>query len=283
MLKIAISKELPISKAIEYHLEHSGLNIDFKDKSKPLLFSTKFPAEIKYLDKSHIFASITNGFYDLALVSEHFLLEQPREYEKLYVFEKTMSNLCVFFANNMKYKGILSLGNKSIATNVPELVRRFCKSKRVRNTTIIFDETPQNAADLGIADCFVDLVDNLDSKQYYMADSIMETPIVLIASPKITLEKRHIFVDELLYRLRAVENAQNKIKVEILCDMQHRHRLITEVRKIDENLLVLSSFNQENVAIQATMDEKQFWDISHFLKDVGAERITVYDISKIVE
>lgn len=283
MLRIAISKELQISKDIEYHLVHSGLNIDFKDKSNQLFYSSKFPAEIKFLDRNHIFTSITVGFYDLAIVSEHFLLEQSREYEKMYVFEKTTTPLCVFFANNTKYKDVLSLGSKSIATNVPELVRRFCKSQRVRGATIIFDEKPQNVADLGIADCFVDLAHNLESKQYYVAESIMETPIVLIASPKITPEKRHIFVDEFLYRLKAVDAAQNKIKVEIICDMKHRTRLITEIRKIDENLLALSSFNQEKIIIHATMDEKQLWDISHFLKDIKAEKIIVYDISKIIE
>ena len=272
MLKIAISDELQISKDIETHLSHSGLSIDFRDRSKSISYSDRFPSEIRYLDNNHIFISIANGLYDLAIVNDLSLCEQEKDYEKLYVFEEASSSLCFFFANGVKYKDVLSLSNKRIATNVPETVKRYCKSKRIRGTTIIFDKTPQNAVELGIADCFVDLVKNTDSKQYYMAEVIMETHLVLIASPKISLEKRHIFVDELIYRLQAVQNARNKIKVEILCSMENKNKLVAEIRKIDENIIVLSSYDQQKVSIQAVMDEKQLWDITHYLKEIKAEK-----------
>ena len=279
MLKIAISDELQISKDIETHLSHSGLSIDFRDRSKSISYSDRFPSEIRYLDNNHIFISIANGLYDLAIVNDLSLCEQEKDYEKLYVFEEASSSLCFFFANGVKYKDVLSLSNKRIATNVPETVKRYCKSKRIRGTTIIFDKTPQNAVELGIADCFVDLAKNTDSKQYYMAEVIMETHLVLIASPKISLEKRHIFVDELIYRLQA---ARNKIKVEILCSMENKNKLVAEIRKIDENIIVLSSYDQQKVSIQAVMDEKQLWDITHYLKEIKAEKIIVYDITKMI-
>jgi hypothetical protein len=282
MLKIAISDELQISKDIEIHLSHSGLSIDFRDRSKSISYSDRFPSEIRYLDNNHIFISIANGLYDLAIVNDLSLCEQEKDYEKLYVFEEASSSLCFFFANGVKYKDVLSLSNKRIATNVPETVKRYCKSKRIRGTTIIFDKAPQNAVELGIADCFVDLAKNTDSKQYYMAEVIMETHLVLIASPKISLEKRHIFVDELIYRLQAVQNARNKIKVEILCSMENKNKLVAEIRKIDENIIVLSSYDQQKVSIQAVMDEKQLWDITHYLKEIKAEKIIVYDITKMI-
>ena len=282
MLKIAISDELQISKDIETHLSHSGLSIDFRDRSKSISYSDRFPSEIRYLDNNHIFISIANGLYDLAIVNDLSLCEQERDYETLYVFEEASSSLSFFFANGVKYKDVLSLSNKRIATNVPETVKRYCKSKRIRGTTIIFDKIPQNAVELGIADCFVDLAKNTDSKQYYMAEVIMETHLVLIASPKISLEKRHIFVDELIYRLQAVQNARNKIKVEILCSMENKNKLVAEIRKIDENIIVLSSYDQQKVSIQAVMDEKQLWDITHYLKEIKAEKIIVYDITKMI-
>ena len=282
MLKIAVSDELQISKDIETHLSHSGLSIDFRDRSKSIFYSDRFPSEIRYLDNNHVFISMANGLYDLAIVNDLSLCEQEKDYEKLYVFEEASSSLCFFFANGVKYKDVLSLSNKRIATNVPETVKRYCKSKRIRGTTIIFDKTPQNAVELGIADCFVDLAKNTDSKQYYIAEVIMETHLVLIASPKISLEKRHIFVDELIYRLQAVQNARNKIKVEILCSMENKNKLVAEIRKIDENIIVLSSYDQQKVSIQAVMDEKQLWDITHYLKEIKAEKIIVYDITKMI-
>ena len=145
MLKIAISDELQISKDIEIHLSHSGLSIDFRDRSKSISYSDRFPSEIRYLDNNHIFISIANGLYDLAIVNDLSLCEQEKDYEKLYVFEEASSSLCFFFANGVKYKDVLSLSNKRIATNVPETVKRYCKSKRIRGTTIIFDKAPQNA------------------------------------------------------------------------------------------------------------------------------------------
>ena len=79
MLKIAISDELQISKDIETHLSHSGLSIDFRDRSKSISYSDRFPSEIRYLDNNHIFISIANGLYDLAIVNDLSLCEQEKQ------------------------------------------------------------------------------------------------------------------------------------------------------------------------------------------------------------
>ena len=61
MLRIAISQDIQILKDFENQLVNSGIDIDFHDNSKQLLFSRDFPAEIRYLNKNHLFFSLTNG------------------------------------------------------------------------------------------------------------------------------------------------------------------------------------------------------------------------------
>ncbi len=282
MLKIAISRDIHISKDFEYQLLNSGIDIDFHDTSKQTMFSRQFPAEIRYLSKNHIFYSMQNGTYDLAIVSEHFLAETNKGFEKIYQFEDTKTNLNIFIPTNMKYRDVLSFSNKRIATNVPDIARSFFKEKRVRGINIIIDENPQSAVDMGIADCFIELLHNVDSKQYQPVETILETSPVLIISPKISLEKRHVFVEELVHRLESVQNARHQIKIEVLCDMESKNRIIAEIRKIDENMLVLTTFDQKKVIIQAMIDEKQLWDIRHYLKEIKAEKIIAYDISKLI-
>ena len=48
MLRIAISQDIQILKDFENQLVNSGIDIDFHDNSKQLLFSRDFPAEIRY-------------------------------------------------------------------------------------------------------------------------------------------------------------------------------------------------------------------------------------------
>ena len=280
MLRIAISQDIQILKDFENQLVNSGIDIDFHDNSKQLLFSRDFPAEIRYLNKNHLFFSLTNGMQDLAIVHEHFLTDQRKEYERIYSFDSTKTNLSVFVPSNMRYKDVFSFSNKRIATNVPDLVRAYFKEKRLRGINIIADDNPQSAVDVGIADCFVELLYNVDSKRYQPAETVLESSLALIVSPKISPEKRHVFVDELVLRLDAVQSARHQIKVEIFCDSKNKSRLISELVKIDENILVITTYNKKKIVIQATMDEKQLWDIKHYLKELQAEKIIAYDILK---
>ena len=103
MLRIAISQDIQILKDFENQLVNSGIDIDFHDNSKQLLFSRDFPAEIRYLNKNHLFFSLTNGMQDLAIVHEHFLTDQRKEYERIYSFDSTKTNLSVFVPSNMRY------------------------------------------------------------------------------------------------------------------------------------------------------------------------------------
>ena len=152
MLKIAISQDIQILKDFENQLVNSGIDIDFHDNSKQLLFSRDFPAEIRYLNKNHLFFSLTNGMQDLAIVHEHFLTDQRKEYERIYSFDSTKTNLSVFVPSNMRYKDVFSFSNKRIATNVPDLVRAYFKEKRLRGINIIADDNPQSAVDVSIAE-----------------------------------------------------------------------------------------------------------------------------------
>ena len=114
MLKIAVSDELQISKDIETHLSHSGLSIDFRDRSKSIFYSDRFPSEIRYLDNNHVFISMANGLYDLAIVNDPSLCEQEKDYEKLYVFEEASSSLCFIVAIKQTYRNQCSRNGKTI-------------------------------------------------------------------------------------------------------------------------------------------------------------------------
>ncbi len=283
MLKIAISNEVNDYKALEKQLLASGIDVDFDLKStKNVLCSRNFPAEISYMPNRQILLSLSAGDIDVGVLSDYFLQESSTKCERFYAFNNTSDNLCVFIPALQKVKDFMPFSGKRIATNVPNFVKHYFKDKRTRGIQVVIDSCPEKSLDIGIADCFVELESNVNTKLYNTAEILVQSPMVMVVSPKISLEKKHLFLEELKSRLQAVSNAENKVKIEVVCRSEYKSKLLTEIRKIDKNMVAMQTFDQNSIFIQALIDEKQFWDIQHYLKEIQAEKVMVYEVSKLV-
>ncbi len=282
MLRIAISNESPAVNLISKTLIEAGLDINFDTSLTETLLAQRFPAEVKFMSNQQILSSFDVGMQDIAIIETHILDEYEKDFEVLYTFENTSSALSVFIPYSMKYKNVKMFLSSVIATNTPNTVRKFMKGQKIRSVNILEDKNPRNIVDMGLADFFVDINSRVSTKQYVAAEQISETKLAVVINPSIRKEKRAVFVDEFIFRVESVIKAQSKIKVEFMCDEQYKNRVAESLGMIDENMLILSTFNKNKIIIQMVIDERQLWDIQHYLKQLNVDRILVQDISKII-
>lgn len=282
MLRIAISNESPAVNLISKTLIEAGLDINFDTSLTETLLAQRFPAEVKFMSNQQILSSFDVGMQDIAIIETHILDEYEKDFEVLYTFENTSSALSVFIPYSMKYKNVKMFLSSVIATNTPNTVRKFMKGQKIRSVNILEDKNPRNIVDMGLADFFVDINSRVSTKQYVAAEQISETKLAVVINPSIRKEKRAVFVDEFIFRVESVMKAQSKIKVEFMCDKQYKNRVAESLGMIDENMLILSTFNKNKIIIQMVIDERQLWDIQHYLKQLNVDRILVQDISKII-
>lgn len=282
MLRIAISNESPAVNLISKTLIEAGLDINFDTSLTETLSAQRFPAEVKFMSNQQILSSFDVGMQDIAIIETHILDEYEKDFEVLYTFENTSSALSVFIPYSMKYKNVKMFLSSVIATNTPNTVRKFMRGQKIRSVNILEDKNPRNIVDMGLADFFVDINSRVSTKQYVAAEQISETKLAVVINPSIRKEKRAVFVDEFIFRVESVMKAQSKIKVEFMCDEQYKNRVAESLGMIDENMLILSTFNKNKIIIQMVIDERQLWDIQHYLKQLNVDRILVQDISKII-
>jgi len=281
MLKIAISQKPEFAQEVINQLFDVGIEIGTDTcQSEDVFVSKVFPAEIRYLSANQIINYIACGVQDLGIVKEHILLEKPREIESVYTFKHTESSLSIFIPNAMSYKNLKSLAGKKIATDVPNIVTNFFNKNKIR-LSVVFDESPEYAVKLGAADCFVDF-SSTDINQFTVIETIMQSSTVIVANKEPSAQKR-VFIEEFIDRLMSLQNVKHKVQVQIFCDPSNQSKIISTVIKIDNDLVAISGYNRKKMIIQAIIDERQLWDIKNYLKEVGAEKIVIQNINKIIQ
>ena len=134
-----------------------------------------------------------------------------------------------------------------------------------------------------MADAIFDIVSSgstLVSNNLVEVETVMQSEALLIANPKLSEEKREI-LDELLFRIEAVKQAEDKKYV----------LMNVPTDKVEEIVAVLPGAKSPTVMPLATegwsslhtvIEEKRFWEIIRQLKELGAQGILVVPIEKMI-
>ena len=139
------------------------------------------------------------------------------------------------------------------------------------------------APGIGLADCIFDIVSSgstLVSNNLREVEIVMQSEALLIGNKNLSEEKKEI-LEELLFRLQAVKNAEDKKYV----------RMNVPNNKLKEVLDVLPGMKSPTVmpladgdwsSVHTVLDEDRFWEIINGLKAAGAEGILVSSIEKMI-
>ena len=184
---------------------------------------------------------------------------------------------------DIEYPGLSWFNGKKIATSYPGILDAFMKSNGVKAEVHVITGSVEVAPGIGLADAIFDIVSSgstLVSNRLKEVEVVMRSEALLIGNKNMSKEKKEI-LDELLFRMDAVETAEDK-----------KYVLMNAPKdKLEDIIAVLPGMKSPTVmplaqdgwcSVHTVLDEKRFWEIIGKLKALGAEGILVLPIEKMI-
>lgn len=175
------------------------------------------------------------------------------------------------------------MNGKKIATSYPVILGDFLKLKGVHSEIHTITGSVEIAPGIGLADCIFDIVSSgntLVSNQLKEVEVVMQSEALLIGHTALTEEKQTI-LDELMFRIQAVQYAENKKYVLMNVPNERIKDIVNEIPGM-RSPTVMPLAKEGWSSLHTVIDEKRFWEIIGKLKSLGAEGILVLPIEKMI-
>lgn len=281
-LRIAIqSKGRLFEETMELLLE-AGIKLN--NIKRALLIPAKdFPVEILFLRDDDIPQAVSTGVADIGIVGENEFIEKDEKAKIVKRLGFSKCRLSLAIPKDEIYNGIEWFNNRKIATSYPGILDAFLKERNIDAEIHIISGSVEISPSIGLSDAIFDIVSSggtLVSNRLKEVEIVLNSEALLIANNNLDEKKQNI-LDELLFRIDAVQAAQNKKYV----------LLNAPEEKLDEIFALLPGMRSPTVthlatkgwcSVQSVIDEKLFWSIINQLKNLGAEGIIVLPIEKMI-
>ena len=285
MLKIAIPQHNEFTRKSIETLRKSG--VDFSpniDKYGSICCSQDFPAQIRMMDFEQIISVVASGAQDIGIVGAHHFENSDTEICCVHSFTSFKSNFSLFINKDLKYKGLESLTGRKIATAFPNLVGAFFKKRNIRVNICQYQPPLPLMVELGNVDGICTLTDDYLQNfcsQLYEIEAIMQSCPIIIANKNLSAQK-HIILDELIDRIKSVQNAEGKKMVYVAVPMEKKDSILQFLTQYNYKTVEMAIGSSNRFIIHIMADEKHLWDLKTHLKSLGAENIYVLPIEKII-
>ena len=283
-LKLAIQKDGRLTEETVSLLRSIDLGFE---NYKQRLFSTcrNFPLEILYVRDDDIPYYVSSGIADLGIVGQNIVFESKLKVKKLLNLRFGFCSLVVAVPEEAKINKIEDLKNKKIATSYPNSTRDYFKKRNIPVNIVKISGSVEIAPSLEMASAIVDLVatgSTLALNGLKIIEKISTSEAVLIANPKIKKgADRGLLIQKITSRLKTSLSAKNykylimnipseslpKIK-KLIPSLKMQH-----LDKIDKN---------EVITVQAAIKEEVLWNTIDQAKNLGASKLFVLPIEKII-
>ncbi|MCD7901242.1 MAG: ATP phosphoribosyltransferase [Bacteroides sp.] len=282
MLRIAVQAKGRLFEETMSLLTESDIKLS-PSKRTLLVQSSNFPVEVLFLRDDDIPQSVATGIADLGIVGENEFVEKKEDAEIIKRLGFSKCRLSLAMPKDIDYSGVSWFHGKKIATSYPVILDEFLKKHGVKAEIHVITGSVEVAPGIGLADAIFDIVSSgstLVSNRLKEVEVVMKSEALLIANKKLSLEKKEI-VEELLFRMNAVETAEDKKYVLMNAPNE----------KLDDILAALPGMKSPTVmplaqegwcSVHTVLDEKCFWEIIGKLKMLGAEGILVLPIEKMI-
>lgn len=248
-----------------------------------LVRATNFPVEVLYLRDDDIPRTVADGVADVGVVGLNELREQEVEADVVRSLGFGACRLSLAVPASVDYTGLKWFDDRRIATSYPRILSRYLEQAGVRADVHVITGSVEVSTSIGLADAIFDIVSSgstLVSNNLREVETVMKSEAVLIAHPDMSGYK-HAILDELLFRIKAVQDAGGK-----------KYVLMNVPRsRVEEVLAVLPGIKSPTVmpladadwcSVHTVLDEDRFWEIIGQLKEKGAQGILVLPIEKMV-
>ena len=281
ILKIAIQKSGRLNHKSMDLLTECGIKMN--KGGKLMSTASNFPLEIFYLRDDDIPQYVAEGVADIGIVgeNEHLEKQQPIEVINRTGFSKCRLSLAI--KREEDYTGSEWFSGKRIATSYPVILKKFLQKNKIKATVEVISGSVEIAPGIGLADAVFDIVSTgstLLTNGLKEVEVVLKSEALLVANTMLTFEKKEI-LDKLLFRIEAVKAAkQNKYillnvpneKLDSIIELLPGMRSPTMLPLVDEGWS----------SVHSVIQEDDFWEVIHQLKDKGAEGILVCPIEKMI-
>lgn len=282
MLRIAVQTKGRLFEETMTLLSESDIKLS-PSKRTLLVQSSNFPIEVLFLRDDDIPQSVATGVADLGIVGENEFAEKKEDAQIIKRLGFSKCRLSLAIPKDIEYKGISWFHGKKIATSYPVILQDFFKKHGVKSDIHVITGSVEVAPGIGLADAIFDIVSSgstLVSNRLKEVEVIMKSEAVLIANKELSQDKKEI-LDELLFRLNAVETAEDKKYVLMNAPKDKLEEIISVLPGM-KSPTIMPLAQEGWCSVHTVLDQKRFWEIIGKLKALGAEGILVLPIEKMI-
>lgn len=281
-LRIAIQSKGRLFEESMNLLNEAGIRLN--NKKRTLLIPAKdFPVEILFLRDDDIPQAVATGVADIGIVGENEFIEKNEDSTIVKRLGFSKCRLSLAIPKDANYMGLEWFNDKKIATSYPEVLKKFLKKNNLNSEIHVISGSVEISPSIGLADAIFDIVSSggtLVSNRLQEVEVVMNSEALLISNFSLSLDKEAI-LNELLFRIEAVQTAENK-KYILLNVPENKLQEIFDVLPGMRSPTVTPLATKGWCSVQSVVDEKRFWVIINKLKAIGAEGILVLPIEKMI-
>ena len=282
MLRIAVQAKGRLYEDTMALLAEAGIKIP-SSKRTLLVQSPNFPVEVLYLRDDDIPQSVATGVADLGIVGQNEFEERGEDADVIRPLGFSKCRLSLAIPKAIEYTGLQWFEGKKIATSYPAILRRFMEQQGIHTEIHVITGSVEISPGIGLADAIFDIVSSgstLVSNNLNEVEVVMKSEALLIGNKNLSDEKRAV-LDELLFRIEAVKNAEDKKYVLMNVPSENLEKIIKVLPGMKSPTVMPLATPGWN-SVHTVIDEKSFWGIISQLKELGAEGILVIPVEKMI-
>ena len=248
-----------------------------------LVQSGNFPLEVLYLRDDDIPQSVASGVADIGVVGENEFVERGEDAEIISRLGFSKCRLSLAIPKDVNYRGVNWFNGKKIATSYPNILKKFLDDNHIEAEIHVITGSVEISPGIGLADGIFDIVSSgstLVSNTLRAVEVVMQSEALLIGNKNMSAEKRAT-LDEMLFRFKAVKDAEDKKYVRMNAPKAHLQEIISVLPGL-KSPTIIPLADEDWCSVHTVLDQKRFWEIIGKLKEMGAQGILVTPIEKMI-
>jgi ATP phosphoribosyltransferase len=284
-LKIALPSKGRISDPAVKLLEKAGIGI--KDTSNRKLFSETYDEEISvmFTRAADIPEFVADGAADLGMTGLDLIEEKDVEVEILEDLNFGRAKLVLAVPDDSRINNILDIDDGAlVATEFPHLTEKYLKNKGINVKIVELSGSTEIAPFIGVADIVADLTSTgttLKMNHLKIIDTVLESSIKLIANRR-SFEEKNEKIEAVRTGIKGVLDADGKKLVMMNVDKESLEEVKNAMPGLTGPTVSQVVSNNNIVAVQAVVDEREVFNTVNKLKKIGARDILVVPIERII-
>ena len=248
-----------------------------------LVQSGNFPLEVLYLRDDDIPQSVASGVADIGVVGENEFVERNEDADIISRLGFSKCRLSLAIPQDIDYRGVNWFNGKKIATSYPHILKKYLDEQGISAEIHVITGSVEISPGIGLADGIFDIVSSgstLVSNNLREVEVVMQSEALLIGNKNLSKEKRAT-LEEMLFRFKAVKDAEDKKYVRMNAPKAHLQEIINVLPGL-KSPTIIPLADEDWCSVHTVLDQKRFWEIIGKLKEMGAQGILVTPIEKMI-